>query len=308
LAKAVYKIPYSIDNIRFRALVSLKIGNFGPKRQVYIYQVVGWLVVTMITAGLIYMTSMKYALIWAVPFSGAMFGLGWLGLQTQKNGLPGYRWIKPTFEYMVNKGDRYYDAVDQTNGGVKRVRGKKNKIIIRFSDELQHLRSLTELDAISGESVVSFQNGDVGAMFRVSGYTSLVIMDNEMDQIVDAIARWNGNLDPESSWELVTDRSSQRVKNQKDSIRATAQEWTNVGAVPKPISQLLKARFDDLSAVHQRHKSSQQYLLLRSASMDKLDKELQQLNAVTKQGMLKSLELLEGDELISVFNSVMKGS
>lgn len=308
MAKPVYKIPYSVDNIRFRALVSLKIGNFGPKRQVYIYQVVGWLVVMMVTAGLIYMTPMKYALLWAVPFGGAMFGLGWIGLQTQKNGLPGYRWVKPTFEYMVSKGDRQYEHFNQPNGGVTRARNKKGKIVIKFSDELDKMRGITDLDAVSGENIVSFQNGDVGAIFRVSGYTSLVIMDNEMDQIVDTIARWNGNLDPESSWTLITDRSNQRVKNQMASIRQTVKEWKSVGAVPKPIGDLLKARYNDLKAVHLRHKSSQQYLLLRSSSVNKLDKELQQLSAVTKQGMLKSVEQLEGEEMNTVFRNVLKGS
>jgi len=307
LAKETYKIPYTVDNIRLRALVSLKVGNVGPKKQVYVYQVVGWVLVLILAAALIFWSPIKYALFWGVPLAASVFGLGLVALRTQKNGLPGYKWIKPTFNYIVSKNDRSFDTVDDKNGGVKRVRDRKGKVTIVFSSDLQKLRSSTELDAISGDYMISFQNGDVGAMFRVSGYTSLVILDQEMNQVIDTIAKWNNSLDPTSSWTLITDHSNQRVINQQASLRKLKQEWQNRGKIPVPVAQLLAARYNELKAVKLRYKSSQQYLMLRSSSMEILDKEIQQLNASTRQGMLKSLEILSSDDAVRVMKDVMQG-
>lgn len=307
LAKETYKIPYTVDNIRLRALVSLKVGNVGPKKQVYIYQVVGWLAVTVATAALIYMTPIKYSILWAIPLVIAMFGLGFVGLKTQKNGLPGYRWIKPTFDYLVSKNDRTFVPVNEKNGGVKLVRNNRGKVSVTFSPKLQKLRDLTDLDGLSGDTMISFQNGDVGTMFRVSGYTSLVILDQEMNQVIDIIAKWNSSLDPTTSWSLITDHSNQRVVNQQLALMKLRDEWKAKGKIPVPIANLLSARYNELKAVRLRYKSSQQYLLLRTSSMEILDKELQQLAASTRQGMLKSLEVLSSDDAYDVLKGIMQG-
>lgn len=307
MAKEVYKIPYTVDNIRMRALVSLKVGNVGPKKQVYIYQVVGWLAVVVATSSLIYMTPIKYALLWAIPLSLAMFGLGYIAFQTQKNGLPGYRWIKPTFNYLVSKNDRGYQSVNDKNGGVKLVKNKRGKVSVTFSPALQKLRGITDIDAISGDFMIGFQNGDVGAVFRVSGYTSLVILDQEMNQVIDAIEKWNSSLDPSTSWTLITDHSNQRVVNQQKALLKLRSEWKERGQIPVPIAQLLTARYNELKAVNLRYKSSQQYLVIRSGSMEILDKELQQITASTRQGMLKSLELMNSDDALGVLKNVMQG-
>ena len=307
LAKEVYKIPYTVDNIRFRALVSLKVGNVGPKKQVYVYQVVGWVAVTILTAAIIFWSPMRYSLLWAIPFGISMFGLGLIGLRTQKNGLPGYRWIKPTFNYIVSKGDRTYSHLNEKNGGVRLVKTNKGKVSVVFSSDLQKLRGMTDLDAISGEATIGFQNGDVGVMYRVSGYTSLVILDQEMNQVIDTIAKWNNSLDPTTSWTLITDHSNQRVINQQRSLLELQNKWRKRGKVPKPIADLMMSRYNELKAVKMRYKSSQQYLLLRSSSLEILDKEMQQLEASTRQGMLKSLEILSSDDAAMVMKDVMQG-
>lgn len=306
MAKEVYKIPYTVDNIRLRALVSLKVGNFGPKNQVFVYQIVGWLGITLATAALIYMTPIKYSLIWGVPIFLAAFFLGYIALKTQPNGLPGYRWMKPTFNYMLSKNDRYFEHVPNT--GVKMVRNRKRKIETQFAPALQKMRSITDVDAISGEDFIGFQNGDVGAMFRVSGFTSLVILDQEMDQVIEAIEKWFNSLDPATSWVLITDHSNQRVINQQEHIRELAQQWKNQpGPTPEPIALLLKNRYRELSLVSKRYKSSQQYLMLRTDGVDTLDKEIAQLQSSSRAGMLKSVEMMSGDDALKVMHNVMYG-
>lgn len=307
LAKETYKIPYTIDNIRLRALVSLKVGTVGLKKQVFIYQVIGWMAVTVLMAVILFFSPVKFAPLWGVPIAFALFGLGLIAFKTQGNGLPGYRWIKPTFNYMVSKSDRHFEPVTGKNSGVKRVKNSRGKVSVTFSPELQKLRDITDLDAISGDSMISFQNGDVGVMFRVSGFTSLVILDQEMDQVIDTIAKWNNSLDTTTSWILITDHSNQRVINQQTALKKLRDEWKAVGEIPAPIEALIMARYKELKAVHQRYKSSQQYLLLRSSSMEVLDKELQQFTASTRQGMLKSAELLSSDDATKVMRTVLHG-
>lgn len=307
MAKETYKIPYTVDNIRLRALVSLKVGNVGPKKQVYVYQVVGWIAATMIAAGLLFFSPIKYALFWGLPIAVAIFGLGLMAFRTQGNGLPGYSWIKPTFTYIVSKNDRTFMPVTSKNFGVKRVKNKRGKVSVDFSPELQKLRDMIDIDAISGDGQIGFQNGDVGVLFRVSGYTSLVILDDEMNKVIDTIDKWNNSLDSTTSWTLITDHSNQRVVNQQASLKRLRDEWAAAGGLPRPVAELISARYKELNAVHKRYKSSQQYLLLRSSSNDILDKELQQLGASTMQGMLKSVEPLEADDAISVIKGIMQG-
>lgn len=307
MAKEVYKIPYTIDNVKFRALVSLKIGSFGLKKQVYIYQVIGWLFVFMITAAFLFMSPIKYAKIWSVPIGLATFWLGVMSLKTQPNGLPGYAWIRPTLNYLVAKGDRRFVKIPSATNGIELSKNKKNKISINFSSKLKKIRSLTEFDAISGGQIFGYQNGDVGILYRVSGFTSLVILDQELDLVIDATNRWYSSLDQNTSITLVTDYSNQRVNQQQAHLLRLQKFWNDKGSIPKPIAKLLKREYDELRSVHKRYKSSQQYLILRANSIDVLDKEVQQLNVAVQQNVLKSIEPVDTDNALPILRNVMYG-
>lgn len=307
MAKEVYKIPYTVDNIRFRALVSFKAGNIGPKNQIYIYQIIGWLVIFVAVGVVGWYTPIRFSPMWIVPIALCGFILGFLGLKTQKNGLPGYRWIKPTFNYMIAKSDRKFTHLDARNGGVSLMKDKKGTVSIRFSPELQKLRAISDIEAISGEGVISYDNGDYGVIHRVSGFTSLVIMDYEMRQVIDSINKWFNSLDPTSSLTIITDHSNQRVVNQQNSLKELAGAWNERGDTPTPIAELIRSRYKELSAVRRRFKSSQQYLMVRSSSLDILDKELQQLQSSARQGMVKTVEPLTDKDTIIVLRDIMYG-
>lgn len=300
MAKNVYKIPYTIDDIRMRAPVSLQVNGVGPKRQVLIYQVVGWIAGAALIGGFIFLTPLKYSWFWSVVFAISVLLLTGISVSTQRNGLAGLFWIKPTINYFINRSDRI-----MSRG--KYVVKKNSKGHIVFSEDLKAVRTLTDFDAINHESIFSFQNGDYGMLFRVSGYTSLVILDQEMDQLIDIINKWMNSWDPTTSVDILTEQANQRVVNQKRNLIQLNQSWEKLSTNTTAIQQLIHKRLDNMDVVHRRYKSSQQYILIRTSRIDLLDKEVQQLIASMRQGMLKNLEPLTVKETIVVLRQIMYG-
>ena len=211
---------------------------------------------------------------------------------------------------MLARGDRQF-AISNTEKPVRmiKVKGRGGKLTtdVRFSNELLKFRSVSDIDAISGDNIIGFMNGDVGFMYRVSGYTSLAIVDEEMAQVIDNIAKWNNALQYGSGWSLITTYSNQRIVNQDAHLRQVANEWNERGGAPKAIRELIKTHHRDLKVVHTRHKSSQQYLLIRATSIDTLMLEVKQLEDSVRIGMLKSIEMMTGDEALQIIRRVQYG-
>ena len=275
--KDIYKIPYTLKVSKLDMPISLRVGMVGPKKPVP-FKVLLILSVTVILWFTIvyFMFKSEFGLLSIITFTIAYIMFSILALKKQPNGLLGYRWFKPTFEYIFRRKDRFI----QTRGTAS-------------DREVLKLQWSIPVEAIEEKSgLTHYTNGDVGVVLDVIGNGSRALFTQEKEEIIMAFDRVLRQLDLNVSLTIESKQSRQDCSEQIANLEELRRKNTS-----PTIDGIISEKLDILeNEIQTKFKSTHQYIHLRAPDEDRLNTTLQLLKQQKNQGLFRYMAAMNGEK------------
>lgn len=275
--KDVYKIPYTLKVSKLDMPISLRFGMVGPKKPVpfKVLLIIFGTVILWFTS-IYFMFKSEFGFISMSTFTIAYIILSILALKKQPNGLMGYRWFKPTFEYVIKRKDRFI----QTRG----TAGDREVLKLQWSIPLE------EVDEQNG--LIHYTNGDVGIVLDVIGNGSRALFTQEKEEIIMAFERVLRQMELNVTLTIESKQSKQDCSEQLANLEELRRKNTS-----PTIDRIISERIDILeNEIETKFKSTHQYLHLRAPDEDRLNTTLQLLRQQKNQGLFRYMVAMNGEK------------
>lgn len=275
--KDIYKIPYTLKVSKLDMPISLRVGMVGPKKPVPFKVLLTLFVTVILWFTIVYfMFKSEFGLLSIITFTIAYIILSILALKKQPNGLMGYRWFKPTFEYIVRRKDRFI----QTRGTAS-------------DREVLKLQWSIPVEAIEEKSgLTHYTNGDVGVVLDVIGNGSRALFTQEKEEIIMAFDRVLRQLDLNVSLTIESKQSKQDCSEQIANLEELRRKNTS-----PTIDGIISEKLDILeNEIQTKFKSTHQYIHLRAPDEDRLNTTLQLLKQQKNQGLFRYMAAMNGEK------------
>lgn len=275
--KDIYKIPYTLKVSKLDMPISLRVGMVGPKKPVPFKVLLTLFVTVILWFTIVYfMFKSEFGLLSIITFTIAYIILSILALKKQPNGLMGYRWFKPTFEYIVRRKDRFI----QTRGTAS-------------DREVLKLQWSIPVEAIEEKSgLIHYTNGDVGVVLDVIGNGSRALFTQEKEEIIMAFDRVLRQLDLNVSLTIESKQSRQDCSEQIANLEELRRKNTS-----PTIDGIISEKLDILeNEIQTKFKSTHQYIHLRAPDEDRLNTTLQLLKQQKNQGLFRYMAAMNGEK------------
>lgn len=273
-----YKIPFTIDTGPMDIEMNLTPSNSNvtvSKRPItlklFMFAVLGVLIYFAVT----FQTPIKSGSIISIIFwTLAYFGFLLMCLSPTKTKQLGYSWIKPSLEFLLK---------------INRHVGTKSK------DFAAPVAALYDVRTIHEDGKITFYNGDVGRIYGIVGYGSVLMFSSDRDNVLEDTNTFYRNLPTGVTLIFDTRQSPQKVDAQLANLKEQA---SKVQVKSKGLRDLQKEEFYVMkNYVGREFKSTHQIMIARAADDEHLDGFEEHLSGSSGNAFLRSAELFEQEDV-----------
>jgi hypothetical protein len=155
--------------------------------------------------------------------------------------------------------------------------------------------------------MVTFADGDVGAVYRVVGSASVLLFPEDREAILDRVDAFYRNMGPEYEIIYITAKESQNVKRQLRNMDARIARLENDDPDLKAVAEMDRYFLSEM--VGKRYRSIHQYMILKAGNEEALQAAHAALESEVNYStlMIKRCVALYDEELHDVFKTLFKG-
>jgi hypothetical protein len=168
--------------------------------------------------------------------------------------------------------------------------------------------SIANLESIDEDrGMVTFADGDVGAVYRVVGSASVLLFPEDREAILDRVDAFYRNMGPEYEIIYITAKESQNVKRQLRNMDARIARLENDDPDLKAVAEMDRYFLSEM--VGKRYRSIHQYMILKAGNEEALQAAHAALESEVNYStlMIKRCVALYDEELHDVFKTLFKG-
>lgn len=180
------------------------------------------------------------------------------------------------------------------------------RIVTRTVTSPATFYSLVGIRQVDSSGLIEYANGDVGQMYLVVGTASVLLFDQDRDDIIDRNDSFWRKVNTESEWTFMTVREPQRVDSQ---VVHTQELMDRLEPRDPGLMDLLDERYEILANyVGHRFRSMHQYLLIRSRKFELLEESNATLMKETADSdrMFKSVTPLNDQETFEALSVIYR--
>lgn len=160
-------------------------------------------------------------------------------------------------------------TVQQIPATLEYVPRRSRHIVTRTVASPASFYSMVGIREVDSSGLIEYANGDVGQMYLVVGTASVLLFDQDRDDIIDRNDAFWRKVSTDAEWNFITVREPQRVDSQ---IVHTQELMNQLEPRDPELMDLLDERYEILANyVGHRFRSMHQYLLLRARNFELLE-------------------------------------
>lgn len=290
MAKKVYKIPNNLSTSWLDLEIAVKSDNGVGLAPLPLGTLLAWILSGLICFWAVLNTGIKAG----GPVLIALFIILWIALsllllRPLKTGGMSFKRAFDLFDYLPKE---------------------RRNVLTRSSSPATPFYNISAVDSIDEDrGLIHFRDGWVGFVYRVVGSGSVLLFENDRDDILNRVDTFYRNMKTDYELIFVTSREAQQIRSQVDAIdRRISRLGGNPG--DDEIIELLKTEKRYLlQEVGGRFRSIHQYLVLRAPNMEALTLGRNMLaNEVESSTlMFKRVTALFDQDLHDFFAKVYRG-
>lgn len=277
--KKKYKLPFTLDTSQLDIELDLSPQNSNlsfSKRPITVklflfiaISIVLWMMLTFQTG--IRHGSIVSILLWSVSY----FWLVFMILSPTKTQMLGYSWVKPSLQYFF---------------------GVNRHVNTKGIDASEPLEALMDVKSVSGDGLIEFYDGDVGLIYGIVGFGSVLMFDSDRDIVIDDTSKFNRNLPLGVKLIYDTRQAPQKIEAQKAHLRNQAR---NLQSKSKGLKELQrKEMYFMKNYVGKAFKSTHQIMVVRALDEEHLASFKEHLNTFAGGSFLRSVEVYEQEDVL----------
>lgn len=276
--KKKYKLPFTLDTSTLDIELDLSSKNSNmslSKRPItvklFMFGVASasaWIMITMNTG--IRNGSILAIALWSIAY----FWVSFLLLSPTKTQMMGYSWVKPSLEYML-KVNRHVGT--------------------RGSDPSGPVEALVDVKAVGANGMILFNNKDVGEIYEVVGYGSVLMFDHDRDSVLADASDFYRNLPLGVTLIYDTQQAPQKVIEQRMHLRDQAR---NLKTKSKGLRAL--QRYENVALrdyVGKSFKSIHQLMIVRAIDKEHLESFHEHMTTLQGSNFIRSLAVYDQDDI-----------
>lgn len=294
LVRNSYRLPFglSVKQWDISLLPQSSSGLFSLKRPVTLKVLIIFLLSILVYLGVLFKSPLVHGgilpiIMWSVGY----FGLVVLLCMSTKTKQIGFDWILPSIYYIF---------------------GIRRNVQTRSINAVGSVLDVVSVEGITNDNYVLFDNNEIGEVFEVVGYASILMFKSDLDSVIDSADGFIRNITQGINLTYDTQQAPQRVDLQVSAMRERLKNLNAKyhGHIPVGLHNAMVLNHRVLTSyVGEQFKSTHQYLIVRSPNKDLLDAFDQWLNSQLEGNYIRSVRRLEDDEigkgeLTNYFNSV----
>lgn len=281
MVRPSYRLPFSLSVKQWdiSLLPQSSNGLFSLKRPVTLKVLIIFLVSVLAYLGILFRSPLVHGgILTIICWTIGYFGLVVLLCSSTKTKQIGFDWILPSIYYMI---------------------GVKRNVMTHSINNVGPALDIIGIKGITNDNYVVFSNNEIGEVFEIVGYASILMFQSDLNAVIDATDTFGRNITQGINLTYDTQQAPQRVDLQLTSMR---QQYAKLKkhypkGVPTGLKQIMNLNYQVLdSYVGQQFKSTHQYLVVRGPSRDLLDAFDQWLNSQLSGNYLRSVRRLEDEE------------
>jgi hypothetical protein len=288
MAKASYHIPESIDQSPLDIEIAIRSSAGVGLRPLPLKFILSWLCSVLMWFFITQATFVStMGILFIVLFSIVWFLASLLLLRLDKSNSMTFTRVPILISYMPRSA---------------------RHVSCRTHDSVGPFYSIANLESIDEDrGMVTFADGDVGAVYRVVGSASVLLFPEDREAILDRVDAFYRNMGPEYEIIYITAKESQNVKRQLRNMDARIARLENDDPDLKAVAEMDRYFLSEM--VGKRYRSIHQYMILKAGNEEALQAAHAALESEVNYStlMIKRCVALYDEELHDVFKTLFKG-
>lgn len=182
------------------------------------------------------------------------------------------------------------------------------KIITRSTAPATSMLEISNIESIDKTGTIAFTDKHYGYMYRVTGTASVLLFDEDKNNIINAVDNFYRKVDSNTEFIFITLKEPQKVYNQAAAIKY---RYDNLKIYDKDLNDLCQNQLNMLrDVVGKKYRSIHQYMIIKADSMETLTaaKITLQSELDTSGLYIKRCIPLYADEILDVLASSFTSS